>query len=171
MTTPTKESDPRIDVLVLGLGNVLCEDDGAGIAAVAALARGWTMPDGVRLVDGGTLGMDLIALVAASDRVILVDAVGADAPAGTLVRIGGDDVAPAVYGRLSVHQIGVADLLTGVAWLDRMPEEVVIVGVVPASTELGYGCTPAVAASLDGLVANVIAELERLGRRPLERAA
>jgi hydrogenase maturation protease len=73
-----------------------------------------------------------------------------------------------VHGRLSVHQIGVADLLTGVAWLDRMPEEVVIVGVVPASTELGYGCTPTVEASLDGMVAGVVDELRRMGVAPTE---
>jgi hydrogenase maturation protease len=159
----TKSASDRIDVLVLGLGNVLCSDDGAGVAAVHALQRAWELPGRVRVVDGGTLGMDLIALVSASDRVILVDAVDADAAPGTLVRLAGLDVAPAVYGRLSPHQVGVADLLTGVAWLDETPQAVVIVGVVPASTELGLGCTPAVAAARPALVAAVIDELRAMG--------
>src|SRR5689334_22873506 len=104
-------SDDRISVLVLGLGNVLCADDGAGVVVAHRLRREWQMPPGVRVVDGGTLGLDLLALVAASDRVILVDAVRANAPPGSLVRLAGADVAPAVYERLSMHQIGVADLL------------------------------------------------------------
>ncbi len=159
----------RLDVLVLGLGNVLCADDGAGVQAIYRLARRWSMPDGVRVVDGGTLGMDLIALVAAADRVILVDAVGADAAPGTLVRLTGDEVAPAVYERLSAHQVGVADLLAGVAWLDAMPREVVIVGVVPATAELGLGCTPPVAAALPQLVQAIAEELRAMGVAPRAR--
>ena len=158
-----------IDVLVLGLGNVLCSDDGAGVIAVHRLRRGWQMPAGVRVVDGGTLGLDLLALVAAADRVILVDAVRAEAPPGTLVRLAGAEVAPAVYERLSPHQIGVADLLAGAALCERYPREAVIVGIVPESIELGLGCSPAVAAELDGLVAAAIAELAAMGVTPVPR--
>jgi len=163
-------SDGRIPLLVLGLGNVLCGDDGAGVAAIYRLRRAWELPAGVRVVDGGTLGLDLLALVAASDRVILVDAVRADAPPGTLVRLTGDEVAPAVYERLSPHQIGVGDLLAGASLCERYPDDVVIVGVVPAMTDLQLGCTPAVDASLDGLVANVVAELHARGYAAAPRA-
>jgi hydrogenase maturation protease len=160
----------RIPILVLGLGNVLCGDDGAGVMAVHRLQRGWVMPEGVRVVDGGTLGLDLLALVAAADRVILVDAVRADAPPGSLVTLTGDEVAPAVYERLSPHQIGVGDLLAGVALCDRYPSEALIVGVVPETTELQLGCSPAVLASLPALIDRVIAALAARGavveRRP-----
>jgi hydrogenase maturation protease len=150
-------------VLVLGLGNILCGDDGAGVIAVHKLRRGWQLPPDVRVVDGGTLGLDLLALVAASDRVILVDAVRGDGPPGTIVRLAGNEVGSAVYERLSPHQIGVADLLAGAAWCDRYPSEVVIVGIVPASVDLQIGCTPAVTDQLDTLVLAVLAELRAHG--------
>lgn len=159
----------RIAVLVLGLGNVLCGDDAAGVIAVHRLRREWMVPPWVRIVDGGTLGLELLALVAASDRVILVDAVRGDAPPGTLVRLTGDQVGPAVHARLSAHQVGVADLLSGAALCDRYPDEVVIVGVVPQTTELALGCSAPVAASLDGLVAAAAGELRRLGAAPRPR--
>lgn len=161
----------RIDVLVLGLGNVLCGDDGAGVVVVHRLRRELELPPGVRVVDGGTLGLDLLALVAASDRVILVDAVRADAPAGTIVRLAGADVAKAAYERLSVHQIGVADLLAGIALCDQMPAEVVIVGIVPVMTDLQLGCTAPVAAGLPALEQAVLDELHRMGVAPRRRVA
>lgn len=159
----------RIAVLVLGLGNVLCTDDGAGVLAVHRLRREVAVPAGVRVVDGGTLGLDLLALVAASDRVILIDAVRDDGPPGTLVRLAGADIGPAVYERLSPHQIGVADLLAGAALCERYPGEVVIVGVVPETTELGMGCTPAVAAQLPALVERVVDELHAMGVAAVRR--
>jgi hydrogenase maturation protease len=149
----------RIPLLVLGLGNVLCSDDGAGVIALHHLRRHYELPSDVRVVDGGTLGLDLLALVAEADRVVMIDAVRADAAPGTIVVLDGDEVAPAVYERLSPHQIGVADLIAGAALCDRYPGDVAIVGVVPATTELGFGCSPAVAASMPALIARVIAEL------------
>ncbi|MBZ0236680.1 MAG: HyaD/HybD family hydrogenase maturation endopeptidase, partial [Deltaproteobacteria bacterium] len=146
----------RTAVLVLGLGNVLCRDDGAGVNAVHRLRCEHELPPGVVALDGGTLGLDLLPLVERADRVVIIDAVRGDGPPGTLVRLTGDDVAPAVRERLSPHQIGVADLLEGAALLDHYPDEVVIVGVVPETTELGLGCTPAVHARIGDLVAGTL---------------
>ena len=157
----------RTPVLVLGLGNVVCTDDGAGIAAIHKLIREYDMADGVRAVDGGTLGLSLLPLVDSADQVILVDAIAGDGPPGTLLRIEGDDVAPAVYERLSPHQIGVADLLAGASLLDKYPERVVILGVVPESIELGLERTPKVQEAIPALVERVIEELTELGYPPV----
>jgi hydrogenase maturation protease len=124
------------------------------------------MPEGVVALDGGTLGLSLLPLVDSADQVILIDAINADGPPGTQVRIEGDEVAPAVYERLSPHQIGVADLLAGASLLDKYPERVVILGVVPESIELGLERTPAVAAAIPELVRRVVAELTELGYPP-----
>ena len=157
----------RTPVLVLGLGNVVCTDDGAGIAAIHKLLREYDLPEGVLAVDGGTLGLSLLPLVDSAKQVILVDAVNAEGAPGTHVRIEGDEVAPAVYERLSPHQIGVADLLAGASLLDRYPDRVVILGVVPDSIELGLERTPAVEASIPELVERVVEELTALGYPPV----
>ncbi len=157
----------RTPVLVLGLGNVVCTDDGAGIAAIHKLMREYDLPEGVLALDGGTLGLSLLPLVDSADQVILVDAINGDGPPGTQVRIEGDEVAPAVYERLSPHQIGVADLLAGASLLGRYPERVVVIGVVPESIELGIERTPAVAASIPELVDRVVEELTSMGYPPI----
>ena len=159
----------RTPVLVLGLGNAVCQDDGAGIAAVHRLTREYDLPEGVLALDGGTLGLSLLPLVDSAAQVILIDAIQANAPPGTLVRIEGDEVPPAVYERLSPHQIGVADLLAGATLLDRYPDRVVLLGVVPESIDLGLGRTKAVDASIPELVAQVVEELRALGYPPVRR--
>ncbi|MDH3625018.1 MAG: HyaD/HybD family hydrogenase maturation endopeptidase [Myxococcales bacterium] len=159
----------RTPVLVLGLGNVVCQDDGAGIAAIHKLLREYELPEGVLALDGGTLGLSLLPLVDSADQVIMVDAIRAEGPPGTLVRIEGDEVAPAVYERLSPHQIGVADLLAGASLLDRYPNRVVLIGVVPKSIDLGLGRTEAVEASIPELVERVVEELRAIGYPPVRR--
>jgi hydrogenase maturation protease len=162
-------SDTASDLLVLGLGNVLLGDDGAGPAAIARLRDWHVIPEGVRVLDGGTLGLSLLPYLEDARRVILVDAVAADATAGTLVRIDGADVGPAVATRLSPHQVGVADLLNGARWHDREPERLVLLGVVPESIELRVGLSIPVRRALPRLIDLICAEAKASGV-PLLRA-
>jgi hydrogenase maturation protease len=150
-------------LLVLGLGNVLLTDDGVGSAAVAMLLERYRPPASARVLDGGTLGLALLPHLEDAGAVMLVDAVRADAPAGTIVRIAGDDVGPAVASRLSPHQVGVADLLDGARWRGRYPQQVVLLGIVPAAFDLAIGLSPTVEAALPGLVERVVDEARRLG--------
>ncbi|HEY7368450.1 MAG TPA: HyaD/HybD family hydrogenase maturation endopeptidase [Thermoanaerobaculia bacterium] len=158
-------NDERHPLLILGLGNVLCADDGVGVTAVTRLLESWEPPEGVRVMDGGTLGLALLPYLQDARRVLIVDAVRADAPPGSPVRLEGDEVAPAVAARLSPHQVGVADLLDGARWLGTYPEVVVLLGVVPATIELGLARTPAVEAAIPDLVSRVLAEAALFGFR------
>jgi hydrogenase maturation protease len=153
----------RVPLLILGLGNVLLGDDGVGAAAVARLRDEYDYPATAHVLDGGTLGLALLPYVEEAEAVILVDAIRDDGPAGTFVRLDGDDVAPAVATRLSPHQVGVADLLDGARWRERYPGRVVLLGVVPESIDLGVGLSAPVAASLETLVSRVVDEAAGLG--------
>lgn len=159
-------------VVVLGLGNVLLTDDGVGIAAVHRLERDYEMAAGVQVLDGGTLGLSLLPYIERARHLLLVDAVRADGrPSGALVRIDGEEVAPAVADRLSPHQIGVADLLSGARWLARYPDAVVLLGLVPEDLGLGTERTPAVEAAIPALVEAVAAELTAIGFAPRPRTS
>lgn len=156
-------ADRERSLLVLGLGNLLCADDGLGVRAVESIMRNYEAPENVRVLDGGTLGMSLLAYFDGADDVILVDAITAEAPAGTMIRLEGDDVAPAARNRLSCHQVGVADLLDALELLGSYPERVVLLGLVPESLELDIRLSPSVAAKLPELIEGVIKEAARLG--------
>jgi hydrogenase maturation protease len=152
-----------IGVLVLGLGNVLLGDDGLGAAAVARVEQDYCVPQGVRLVDGGTLGLSLLGLLTDSDRVILVDAVRTDDLPGTLIRLDGTDVIDAVRVRLSPHQVGVADLLDAARLIGCYPSAVTLLGLVPDAIDLAVVRSAAVDGGLDQLVAAIVREVQSLG--------
>lgn len=160
--------DDHGSLLILGLGNVICGDDGLGVAAVERLRRRYELPPGVRAVDGGTLGLTLLGEFEGVDDVILVDAVRVDEPPGTPVRLTGEAVETAARERLSVHQIGVADLLDALRLMGAFPQRLVLLGLVPHTIELALGHSPGVEAGLEGLIEAVAAEARRMGF-PLRR--
>lgn len=153
----------KIPLLVLGLGNVLCGDDGVGPAAIHQLQRQYESPPNALVLDGGTLGLSLLPLLEDAETVLIVDAVRSDAPPGTFVRLDGDEVAPAVRDRLSVHQVGVADLMDGLRLRGLEPSRMILLGLVPATMELCLGRSPAVEAAIPALVERIVEEARLLG--------
>ena len=152
-----------IRLLVLGLGNLLCGDDGLGAAVIARLTDLYDVPDGVSVLDGGTLGLALLPYLEDSEKAILVDAIRTDDAPGSHVRLEGDDIGPAVANRLSPHQVGVADLLDAARWRDRLPDVLVLLGLVPKTLELGLHRSPAVEAEIPELTRRVVEEARTLG--------
>lgn len=163
MSEPDSQPERAIELLVLGLGNEICSDDGVGPAVVRWLEDGYQTPIGASFVDGGTLGLSLLPLIESARDVLIIDAVRADAPAGTLVRLDGPDVGSALAPCLSPHQVGVLDLLDALAWSDAPPERIVVVGVVAASIELGLERSPVVEAALPALLAATVREAAAFG--------
>ena len=162
--SPTQPETPEGggSLLILGLGNPICSDDGIGVVAVDRLQRRYALPAGVRALEGGTHGMSLLNEFEGVDDVILIDAVVGDPP-GTPMRVEGETVMAAVRARESAHQVGVGDLLEALRFSDALPRTLVLLGIVPRSDELGLGLSPEVEAGLDGLVEAVAQEAIRLG--------
>jgi hydrogenase maturation protease len=152
-----------VPVLILGLGNVLLGDDGVGPLALARLECDYHVPAEVRLVEGGTLGLALLGEITQAEHVILVDAVATGEPPGTLVRLDGEAVGDAVRDRLSVHQVGVADLLDAARLIGCYPRSVVLLGVVPEAIGLGVERTAAVEGAFTALVSAIVREVMGFG--------
>lgn len=151
---------PRAGSVVIGLGNVICSDDGVGVHAVLALRQTRSLPAAVTLVEGGTAGLLLLPYLADAERVILIDAIDIGAAPGTLVQLEGDDWASIFAVHMTPHDVGLADLLGAAQLSGAWPDQLFIHGVQPASIELGTTLTPAVAAALDGLIDAVATQLD-----------
>jgi hydrogenase maturation protease len=149
--------------LVLGLGNILLRDEGVGVRVIERLQQLYQFPAEVQLLDGGTLGLDLLSYVEAVDRLLIVDALELDAAPGSVARLEGDAVPATLSVKLSPHQVGVTDLLAAARLRDRCPAELVLWGAQPGAIEVGLELSPAVAAQVDVLADRALAELERWG--------
>ncbi|MGD9171957.1 MAG: HyaD/HybD family hydrogenase maturation endopeptidase [Candidatus Thiodiazotropha sp.] len=149
--------------LVIGMGNVLMQDEGVGVRAVEELQSRYHIPDGMEIVDGGTAGMELFEPMRQADILIIADAVNTGAPYGSLVRIANDEIPAFFQTKLSNHQLGVSDLLALLSLKGEMPEQVIIIGMVPHSLENRLGLTPEAAEGLEGMVRMLLDELAALG--------
>lgn len=151
------------NTVVIGLGNVVLSDDGLGVHAVRRMHHRYQPGDGVELVEGGTAGLLLLPCLADAKRVIIVDAIDTGAPAGTLVRLDGEDWASAFESRMTPHDVGLVDLLGAARLSGAWPERLVLHGVQPASTSIGIELSTPVAAALERLLDAVAAELRQWG--------
>jgi hydrogenase maturation protease len=149
--------------LVLGLGNVLLRDEGLGVWVAETLKRELQFPEGVSIVEGGTLGLDLLPLLDGVGRLCVIDAVRLGRAPGSIVRLEGDDVPAALDVKLSPHQIGVQDLFAAARLIGREPPSVVLWGMEPERLDPGTGFSLAVARSLPVLRDEVVEELRRWG--------
>ena len=149
--------------LVIGMGNVLMQDEGIGVRAVEELVNRYHIPTGVEVVDGGTTGMELFQPMRQADNLIIADAVNTGAPYGSLVRIANDEIPAFFQTKLSNHQLGVSDLLALLTLKGETPEQVTIIGMVPHSLENRLGLTPEAKAGLEAMVQMLVEELASLG--------
>lgn len=141
-----------MQIVVMGLGNTLQQDDGVGVAAVQALLTRSEHWPHAELVDGGTLGLALLGYVEDATHLLLLDSVRTGAAPGTPVRLEGEDIPVRLSTKLSPHQAGVVDLLAAAQLRGRLPGEIVVLGIEPGKIDWGTDLTPAVARQLNTLV-------------------
>ncbi len=149
--------------IVLGLGNLLNRDEGLGVQCLDPLRRRLGSVAGLEILDGGVLGLDLLPLVESASTLLLLDAVDARKPPGTLIELAGLEIP--LYGRakLSWHQVTFQEVLELAAMRSRLPERLRLVGIQPADLSIGIELSPAVAAALPALVDRAAAVLAGWG--------
>lgn len=148
-------------VRVIGLGNPLWTDEGLGYHVLAALAKE-ELPPGVVLIDGGTGGLNLLVHMEGAERVIFVDAVRSGHPPGSVFRIPETELAAAPVRVKLSHAMGLDDVIRMYREVEGGKAEIVIYCVEAADIAIfGMELTPAVAATVPGLVQYILADVRR----------
>lgn len=150
-------TEAAVSTVVLGVGNELLRDEGVGVIAARALMQE-RLPAGVRVVEGGTGGFDLVFELAGHDRAIIIDAADMGAEPGAVRSFTLDEVETELVERVaSLHQIGLPDVLEIGKLAGPMPE-VRIIGIQPKEVAPGTGLT----AEVGEAIPEVIAEVRRV---------
>ncbi len=140
------EKDKSGSVLVLGLGNYLMGDEGIGVQVIQEMSR-MQMPDYVDLLDGGTGGFLLLSCFEAYEKIIFIDATMDGRPEG-YVKLIRPRFASDFPSALSVHDVGLKDMIEAVYLMEHPPEmnlfTVSIRQISPMSLELSDGVGEAI---------------------------
>lgn len=147
--------------LVLGLGNLLMNDDAAGLRAVYALQERFPDRENLQLVDGGTLGLDLLGHVAWADQLLILDAIDIRVAPGTVALIEGEDIAPIVTGRISPHQVNLKDLLEAAELIGDRPDQVTLLGIQYENINMEMTLSPSVEQGLPKLIDEAAARINQ----------
>jgi hydrogenase maturation protease len=149
--------------LVLGIGNILLRDEGAGIHALHELRAMVSGRDDVELMDGGTLSFTLAGEIEDAAHLIVIDAAQLDAAPGTTQVFVGNDMDSFVGGnrKRSVHEVGLIDLMAIARLTDRLPPQRALIGIQPQEIDWGEAPSPAVAAAIPVACRYVLALMEQ----------
>lgn len=128
--------------LVMGIGNLVLQDEGFGIHVIQQLQRSSTLPEWVDLLDGGCAGLHLMGYIQNYERLIVIDAALDSYPAGTVRRLRPSfgEFPPLV----TVHEIGLKDVLEALTLTGHCPDTEMIVCSVRKYDSLGTTLSPEV---------------------------
>ena len=155
--------DARPAVVVIGVGNELRGDDGAGIEVARAL-RALVDPSEVLVLEQHGEALGLIDQWDGFPAAIIIDAIGAGEPAGALRRIDAsrEPVPAELRSSTSTHAVGVGETIELARAVDRLPRTVLVHGVQGASFDTGSPISAAVRAAIAPLAERVRSEAAAL---------
>lgn len=158
-----------MNIAVFGIGNILLSDDGVGVHAVQRLMDEYEFPDSVELIDGGTKGLDLLPLFENRDRVLIIDAANFKKEPGTIDTVEGDRIPSFLSSKLSVHQIGLPDMLFAARFMEVMPPVICLIGIQPKSMETTTDMSDVVSNRMEDLISRVLEKMKEWGVVPVRR--
>jgi hydrogenase maturation protease len=148
--------------LILGIGNTLLGDEGAGVHALERIRVLLGDATDVDLLDGGTLAFMLLPTLEQYQRLIVLDAAQLDGPAGTVACFE-DEAFDEFLGRprRSVHEVGLCDLMSMARLTECHPERRALIGIQPEFIDWSETCSPPVAAALEEVAQSAVAFVRR----------
>jgi hydrogenase maturation protease len=145
-------------IVVIGVGNEYCSDDGAGIAVARRLQM--LFPTGVTILEESGEGAALIEAWKGATWVMLVDAVRSGAPLGTIHRL---DVraapVPTGFFHYSTHAFSVAEAVELARSLDQLPAHLIVYGIEGQNFAAGVDLSPAVKQAVEAVVERAAIEV------------
>jgi hydrogenase maturation protease len=139
----------RKKVLIMGIGNTLLRDDGAGVHVTQTLREHHGPDPEIDIIDGGTLGLSLLPDVENAENLIVVDAGEIGGIPGEIKVFQNEEMDRQVSGSKStVHELAISDLLDAATLTGRCPARRALVAIQPESCEWGLEPTEGVRSAI-----------------------
>lgn len=145
-------------IVIIGFGNLMMGDDGAGIVAAEKLMEA-SLPAHIEVIDGGVASFEILDGVRTADYIILIDALAAGGNPGEIYCLLSDELDVwEMKPSLSLHEFTLLDSLRLAKALGPMPPTL-IYGIEPADISFRWGLTTVVEQALEGLITRIIASV------------
>jgi hydrogenase maturation protease len=136
--------------LILGIGNILLQDEGAGVHAIRLLADLDLQRDDIELMDGGTLSFSLAGAIEDAEHLIVIDAAQYDGEPGTTKVFLGEQMDAFIGSnrKCSVHEVSLIDLMAIALLAGQLPQQRALIGIQPQTIAWGESPSPPVSAAI-----------------------
>lgn len=114
----------------------------------------------MEIIDGGTMGLDLLPIFEGRDKVLIIDAVDFGRDPGHIGMIENDNIPSVLNSKLSVHHINLSDVLFAAKLMDISPSEVCLIGIQPQSLDVGLDMTDEINGKIETLIELIIGKLK-----------
>ena len=151
------------EITVLGIGNILMQDEGFGVRVVEEFTQRYSFPENVQVLDGGTLGMELLRFISGSKRLLIIDAVDGGGSPGDFYQFSHQEVKAYFKQKVSLHELGIQDVLSALEILEQPIQDVMIVGVQPAVIDVGLELTDVIKPRVEKAITQTICILNDWG--------
>ena len=146
-------------VLILGIGNILLQDEGVGVHVVHELQKR-SLPDNVEVIDAGTSGLDILLSQEGLYKLVVIDAIKAGNKPGTVYKTRLNTWPRCEPHAISLHQFGLLCSLTAAEKMNCAPDEIVIIGVEPGQIDLGLEPSEPVKQSIPKVIEKILEEIQ-----------
>lgn len=155
-----ENNQSRIKITIIGIGNTLYQDEGVGVHILPLLEERFLKDSAIEIIEGSTDGIALIEPVEDAEYLIIIDAINAGKPGGTIITLEGEEI-PAYYGiKMSIHQVGFQEVLWAAKFRERYPKNIMMFGMQPSTMELGIELSETNQERLHELAAKVIEQVD-----------
>ncbi|MBC8214494.1 MAG: HyaD/HybD family hydrogenase maturation endopeptidase [Candidatus Marinimicrobia bacterium] len=149
------------DIVILGLGNTLLMDEGVGVFVANKLKDTYNFNPQIEIIDGGTFGLDLLPYIENKEKVLIIDAVNFGRQSGYIGVLKNDEIVVQINTKMSVHHIGLSDIISATKLRDTEPNEMVMVGIQPKSLDTGMELTTEIRNKIDDIIKIILTQLDK----------
>lgn len=116
---------------VVGIGNLLMQDDGVGVHIIRQLEKMKCLPDEVELIDAGVNSYDMVNIFCEYDQLIIVDAMEAGGEPGTIYRAPLEDLGLQPDDSItSLHEMHFIEAVNMIKMMGYDPK-IIVLGIEP----------------------------------------
>jgi hydrogenase maturation protease len=147
---------PTGKTLIVGIGNMLCCDEGVGVQVIQQMEF-MELPGHIELLDMGTSTMDLITHLEGVKKLIVINAMKTGGSPGEIHKFKPEDLMPKGEEPISLHEVNLLETLT-MAKQMGMEIDTVIIGVEPKVIDWGLELSDEVKKKIPAIIEAVLKE-------------